>query len=391
MRIAAIKSRRARLAAFAAAAALFGGAVAGVLADCGPFADVGTGPPNFCPFILELYYLGITAGTSPTTFAPNEPVTRAQMAVFIAKSFDQSLARGGRRAALGQWWTPQSESALGLTPIAAAAAAVRSDGADLWVAHTFPSHTVTRVRASDGRVLETWTGATRAVDVVVAMGRIIAAGNTNPGQIYMIDPAQPSGAVATVADALGASPNAIAFDGFRFWTANDSGSVSIVTPGAAVPWATTTVSTGFTQPRGIVFDGVNVWVTDTSEGLLRLDASGAILQSVPVTSPLGVVFDGTNLWVTGNSSELTVVRASTGAVLTTLSGNGLDGARSAAFDGERILVTNNRGSSASLWKAADLTPLGSVSTGAGSSPAGAASDGINFWIALSGTSQLARF
>jgi S-layer homology domain len=374
-----------------AAAALFAGALRAVLADCGPFVDVGVGPPNFCPLILEIYYLGITAGTSPTTFSPNDPVTRAQMAAFLSKSFDQSLRRGSRRAALGQWWAPQVESAIGLTPIAAAAAAVRSDGADLWVAHTFPTHAVTRVRASDGRVLETWTGATRATDVVVAMGAVFVAGNTNPGQLYRIDPTQPVGPVTTVSDALGASPNAVTFDGARFWTANDSGSVSIVTPGPAIPWAVSTVSAGFSQPRGIVFDGVNVWVTDTSEGLLRLDASGAILQTVPVTSPLGVVFDGTNLWVTGNSTELTVVRASTGAVLTTLSGNGLDGARATAFDGERILVTNNSGSSVSLWKAADLAPLGSFATGAGSSPTGAASDGINFWIALNGTGQLARF
>jgi S-layer homology domain len=386
-----MKRLRVRLAVLAAAAALFGGAVAGILADCGPFTDVGAGPPNFCPFILEVYSLGITAGTSPTTYAPNDPVTRGQMAVFIAKAFDQTLSRGRRRAALGQWWTPQSDTSLGLTPVAAAPAAARSDGADLWIPHTFPTHAVTRVRASDGRVLESWTGATRAVDVVVAMGKVFVAGNTNPGQLYRIDPTQPAGAVTVVADSLGASPNALAFDGTRFWTANDSGSVSIVTPGLALPWAASTVATGFTQPRGIVFDGAHIWVTDTSEGLLRLDANGAIVQTVPITSPAGVVFDGANLWVPGNSSELTVVRASTGAVLGTLSGNGLDGARAAAFDGDRILVTNVDGSSVSLWKAADLTPLGSFPTGTGSSPAGACSDGANFWIALAGTNQLARF
>jgi len=291
-----MKTRQIRLAVLASAAALFGGAGAGILADCGPFADVGAGPPNFCPFILELYDLGITAGTSATTFAPNDPVTRGQMAVFIAKSFDQSLSRGSRRAALGQWWTPQTDASLGLTPVAAAPASVRSDGADLWIAHTFPSHSVTRVRASDGRVLDAWTGATRAVDSVVAMGQVFVAGNTNPGRIYSIDPTQPGGAVATVADALGASPNGIAFDGSRFWTANDSGSISIATPGP-VPWAATTIATGFTQPTGIVFDGKNVWVTDTSAGLLKLDASGAILQAVDVASPVGVVFDGANLWV----------------------------------------------------------------------------------------------
>ena len=60
-------------------------------------------------------------------------------------------------------------------------------------------------------------------------------------------------------------------------------------------------------------------------------------------------------------------------------------------DGQRILVTNSSGNSVSLWKAADLTPLGSFSTGASTGPFGATSDGINFWITLRTTSRLARF
>ena len=48
----------------ALAAALAGGAVRIVQDQCGPFSDV---TPAFCPYILELYYLGITVGTSPTT------------------------------------------------------------------------------------------------------------------------------------------------------------------------------------------------------------------------------------------------------------------------------------------------------------------------------------
>lgn len=95
------------------------------------------------------------------------------------------------------------------------------------------------------------------------------------------------------------------------------------------------------------------------------------------------VFDGTNIWVPNFlSNTVTVVRASRGAVLATLMGNGWNGPEIAAFDGERILVTN----SVSLWKAADLSPLGSVSTGASSIPIGACSDGLNFWVTLAVTS-----
>jgi hypothetical protein len=78
-------------------------------------------------------------------------------------------------------------------------------------------------------------------------------------------------------------------------------------------------------------------------------------------------------------------------VLATLTGNGLSRPFQAAFDGQRILVTNITGDSISLWKAADLTPLGSFTTGLNTLPRGACSDGINFWITLIGTNQLARF
>jgi hypothetical protein len=62
--------------------------------------------------------------------------------------------------------------------------------------------------------------------------------------------------------------------------------------------------------------------------------------------------------------------------------NGLFGPVTAAFDGERILVTNNNGKSVSLWKAADLTALDTFAIEAGTGPLWACSDGINFWIRL---------
>ena len=78
-------------------------------------------------------------------------------------------------------------------------------------------------------------------------------------------------------------------------------------------------------------------------------------------------------------------------ILQTLTGNGLGTPRAAAFDGQRVLVTNLGDSSVSLWKAADLSPLGNFSVGSGTSPGGATSDGVNFWITLQGPGKLARF
>ena len=350
-----------------------------------PFTDV-MGNFFFCQ-IAEAFFSGLTSGTTPTTYSPAQTVTRDQMAAFITRTMDQSLKRGSRRAALKQFWTPTSENGLGFTDVGTNPQLVKSDGADLWVASN-GNGTVSRVRASDGKLLETWTGASGATGVLAAKGLIFAAGDS-PGNLYQIDPSQPVGAVTLLTSSLGNSPGALTFDGARIWTAN-AGGISIV---ALNPLTVTNITTGFTQPVGILYDGANVWVTDMgADALFKLDSNGAIIQTVTVSNdPRFLVFDGTNIWVPCGSDALTVVRASTGAVLATLTGNGLSGPIAAAFDGERILVTNITTSSVSLWKATDLSPLGFISTGVDTQPYGACSDGLNFWISLAGANLLARF
>jgi hypothetical protein len=225
---------------------------------------------------------------------------------------------------------------------------------------------------------------------------IFITGQTSPGRLYQIDPAQPAGAVTTLADTLADSPVGIAFDGARVWTANSNGSVSIVT---LSPLSVKNVFGGFSFPIGIIYDGANIWVTDRAPSLhdpgrlLKLDSNGVIIQSVTVgNTPAFPVFDGTNIWVpNATSNTITVVRPSTTAVVATLTSNGTEGPFSAAFDGERVLVANNGGGRVSLWKAADLSPLGFVGIGSKSFPFGACSDGLNFWVTLEGPDQLARF
>lgn len=352
-----------------------------------PFTDVAAGNVFFCS-IAGAFFSGLSNGTDGTHYSPAANVPREQMAAFVTRTLDQSLKRGSRRASIKQWWTPTyAADGLGLISVGSAPQSVASDGADLWVAN-FTSNSVSRVRASDGKLLETWTGTTSATGVLVARGLVFVTGSVSPGQLYQIDPTQPAGPVTGTP--IGNFPNEIAFDGHRVWTANGSGSVSIVTLN---PLAVTTVSAGFLQLFGILYDGTNIWVADGGDGTLKkLDSNANILQAVTVgAGPQHPTFDGTNIWVpNGNASTMSVVRAAAGVVLTTLMGNGLDQPTGASFDGERILVTNSNGNSISLWKASDFSPLGSVSTGAGQ-PIGSCSDGLNFWITLDGTNRLARF
>ena len=360
-----------------------------------PFTDV-QGNPFFC-LIAEAYFSGLTAGTSATTYSPSQNVTREQMAAFITRTMDQSLKRGSRRAVAKKWFNPVDANSVTLTDAGIGPRHVEFDGTDLWVASS-GSATVMRVRASDGKLLETWTGATQANAIVAAMGKIFITGLTTPGSLYMIDPTQPAGAVTTLTSDLGNTLTGIAFDGSRLWI-SQTGSVSIV---SLNPTTVTTVSTGFTQPNGVLYDGANIWITDVfAQSLLKLNSDGSITQTITVgVSPQFPVFDGTNLWVPNiNSHSVTVVRVkdaggnalASAFVLATLTVNGLNAPNTAAFDGERILVTNLGNQSVSLWKAADLTPLGFFTVGSDSLPTGACSDGLNFWITLTNTNKLARF
>jgi sugar lactone lactonase YvrE len=359
-----------------------------------PFTDVPTSNTFFCS-IAAAYFSGLTNGTSATTYSPAASVTREQMAAFITRTQDSALRRGSLRAALDQWASPAFTSG-GMTTLGDQPISVQSDGADLWVAN-HNDGTVSRVRASDGTLLEAWSSAIGASAVLVARGRIFVTGQTSPnGRLYRIDPKQPAGDVTTLTSTLGGPANSITTDGDFIWTANSTfsnsgGSVSKVDPGTG---DVTTFTTGFSQPNGILYDGANIWVADVVAGtLLKLNSNGAILQTVVLgNGPQNPIFDGTNIWAPNAvSSSVTVVRASTGTVLATLSGNGLNFPTNAAFDGQRILVTNEIDDSVSLWKAADLTPLGSFNAGTGSNPLGACSDGINFWVTLAGTNKLARF
>jgi hypothetical protein len=390
MRIIREGHRRILPAAAVVAALLIGGA-AGAFGTCGPFTDVVA--DTFCPFVLEIFTLAVTTGTTATTYSPGQDVTRLQMAAFLSRTVDRAVQRGGRRAALKKFWTPQN-AAIGLTTIGDGPIGVVSDGVDLWAAAT-ADNTVVRVSGSGGKVLETWPGTISPAGVLAAMGQIIVTGNF-PTRLYTIDPRVAPGSATIVATNLGGTAGMLTFDGGRVWTVNAngaSGSVSIVTPAASPPWTVTTVTTGFGVLFGTLFDGSNVWVTDATAGKLhKLDSAGAILQSVTVgLTPFYPVFDGTNIWVPSTAPSVTVVRAATGAILATLTGNGLVTSHGAAFDGERVLITNEFGNSVSLFKAADLSPLGSFPLGASTQPLIACSDGVSFWITLNLAGQLARF
>src|SRR5512144_146876 len=128
------------LACLAAIAAISLGASSSLTGTCGPFTDVAA--DSFCPFVLEVFYLGITTGTTPSTYDPTANVTRLQMAAFLSRTVDRVLLRGSKRAALDQFWTTP---ALGNTTVGPSPVGIKSDGTDVWVADGVDG-TVRRIR-----------------------------------------------------------------------------------------------------------------------------------------------------------------------------------------------------------------------------------------------------
>src|SRR5580693_6469984 len=58
-----------------------------------PYTDVASVTDPFCPGIMEAYVTGVSKGTSPTTFSPDDPVIRLQMTTFLQRALDQALVR----------------------------------------------------------------------------------------------------------------------------------------------------------------------------------------------------------------------------------------------------------------------------------------------------------
>ena len=93
-----------------------------------PYTDVGSVGAAFCPGIMEAYVTGVSKGTTATTFSPDEAATRAQMTTFLQRSLDQGFARTSRRAALNEWWTPQTKNAMQTTVVGGAPQFCVADG-----------------------------------------------------------------------------------------------------------------------------------------------------------------------------------------------------------------------------------------------------------------------
>jgi Collagen triple helix repeat (20 copies) len=278
------------------------------------------------------------------------------------------------KAALLQWY--RQDFPVGDTPVG-----IAFDRANIWVANA-SSGTVTKLRASDGTNLGTFTvgSSVRAVafdgaNMWVSHGadgltKLRASDGANLGTFTM-----------------GGSPGRMAFDGAHIWVVVGSGVTKVRASDGGI-LGTFPLSGG---AFGVAFDGAFMWVVNPLiNTVTKLRASdGSMIGSFGVgASPRGVAFDGANIWVTNfNGISVTKLRASDGANLGTF-GTGID-PQALAFDGANIWVANGVSNSVTKLRASDGANLGTFATGLG--PNAVAFDGANVWVTSAFSDSVAKY
>jgi hypothetical protein len=225
-----------------------------------PFTDVAGSNIFFCS-IAAAYFSGLTNGTTPTTYNPTDLVLRDQMSAFVTRTLDQSLRRGSRRAALGQWWTPKIAEAVRATDVGTAPQFVVADGEHILVSNT--AGTLQLVEASSGNLISTTGFGLINLRGILVAGSLIWTVGYRPAPYdqyeILVTTHGSNGGTFLVA---GNNPIGLTFDGEYIWIANfgtspNTGSLTRLRVSLTSP--ANTFTAGFNQPYGILYDGASLW------------------------------------------------------------------------------------------------------------------------------------
>lgn len=307
------------------------------LVGCGPFSDVSGGQ---CQFVLELYYLGIAAGTSATTFDPTANVTRGQVAVFMGAAINilkrnenpfrvatrnnnniinanyenyatanTNLPNGFCTDGLYNFVANQANNKIDIYENGAGSPAIGAyttvtgnnrlacNGTYLWATSNYGT-TVKRINLHTGVVEDPWVTL-------------------------------PVGGAGDIANA-----------GFTLAVTTNTGVVLFGVGGTPI----TNVPLGG-QGFGVIVDQNGNFWANTSTALKRISQAGAVTATVPLTASAGLngyypVFDGASVWVPLDSNGIDIVSTGSAAVIDhrTLGdgGTGTTGVQGGGFDGRHV-------------------------------------------------------
>ena len=247
------------------------------------------------------------------------------------------------------------------------------DGDNIWVASN-GGH-VTKLRASDGSVLGTFTTGGQGSPTHLAFDGAnmwVVNGQDESSTVRSSSVAKLRASDGAVLGTFlaGLSPIGIAFDGANIWVTASGSTFKLRASDGA------TLSNIPVNGASVAFDGVNIWVSGNSSVTKIRASDSTVLGTFPISNGgYGMAFDGTNMWV-ASGSNVTKLRASDGANLGTFPVAGT--AVYMAFDGTNMWVTNSVGPVTKI-RATDGTVLGTVDLGT-QRTFGIAFDGANMWV-----------
>ena len=147
----------------------------------------------------------------------------------------------------------------------------------------------------DRRTLETWTLTRGGTIARVFAGQVWIANNL--GNLDHFDPAGTAGPATPILDGLGTGLPALAFDGTSIWHGGAS-SPNLARYPVGSPSAT--IQSLGANILGMAFDGTNMWVLLSDKRLLKMDTTGAVVETVTLpntATDCRMIFDGTNIWI----------------------------------------------------------------------------------------------
>ena len=307
---------------------------------------------------------------------------------------------------------------------------VAFDGTNIWVTSK-QQNTVTKLVASTVMGLGSFYVGTHPEGVVFDGVNIWVANNGSNTVTKLL--ASTGALVGTYP--VGSNPQGIAFDGVNIWVANSGGST--VTQLLASTGALVSTYPVGSQPSGVIgpdsldvanpgsvaFDGTNIWVTNFYSGTVtKISPASSANQPTATLSVTSLAFGNQVVGLTSAPQSVTVTNSGTSAL--SITGIAITGTNSADFaqtntcggsvgagrscvisvtftptaTGTRtasISVTDNASSSP---QAISLTGTGQAPGGVisivtytvGSNPQGIAFDGVNIWVANSGSSSVTK-
>ena len=129
-----------------------------------PYTDVAGVGAAFCPGIMEAYVTGVSKGTTPTTFSPEQhrhPRADDNLPAALARSGTRAHEPAGGAQSMVDPAEPRAMQTINVGGIPAFCAA---DGEYIWT--SLPTgNPWSQVQANTGKVLGTWTGATHSEGV----------------------------------------------------------------------------------------------------------------------------------------------------------------------------------------------------------------------------------